>query len=179
MIPGQEHMVCRLRKSLYGLKQSPRCWNTRLDGHLKQLGFKALKTDSVLYTKGVKQDKILLAVYVDDLLISSKSRKSVLIVKAALSAEFKMTDQGEVDTILGIKIQWNREEGTLMMSQQVYADTILKGFNMENYKGRATVMDQGVQLSRTLTPAIREEQEAMDRTPYSLLPDVPDDQYQT
>ena len=72
-IPGQEHMVCKLKKSLYGLKQSPRCWNTRLDGHLKQLGFKALKTDSALYTRGVKHEKIMLAVYVDDLLISSKS----------------------------------------------------------------------------------------------------------
>ena len=36
---GREHLVCRLKKGIYGLKQSPRCWNTTLDSHLKELGF--------------------------------------------------------------------------------------------------------------------------------------------
>lgn len=49
---GQEHLVCKLKKSIYGLKQSPHCWNTALDAHLKKIGFTQSNSDPCIYYKG-------------------------------------------------------------------------------------------------------------------------------
>ena len=65
--------VLRLHKSLYRLKQSPRCWNSRIHSFLEEQGFSALKTDAALYLKGAGKDKIIVSLYVDDLLIISKN----------------------------------------------------------------------------------------------------------
>ncbi len=51
---GKEHLVCRLKKSIYGLKHSPRCWNTALDSHLKRMGFTQSMSDPYIYTSGVE-----------------------------------------------------------------------------------------------------------------------------
>ena len=73
-VTGQEHKVLRLKKTLYGLKQSPRAWNQKLDNHLCTEGFKRCVRDTALYIKRNGKDVILISVYVDDLLvISSKS----------------------------------------------------------------------------------------------------------
>ena len=48
--PGKEHLVCYLRRNIYGLKQSPRCWNHALDNRLKEIGFKQTPSDPCLYT---------------------------------------------------------------------------------------------------------------------------------
>ncbi len=47
--PGREHLVCQLKKSIYGLKQSARCWNTALDAHLKNLDFVQAGSDPCIY----------------------------------------------------------------------------------------------------------------------------------
>ena len=62
--PGQEHLVCHLKRSIYGLKQAPRCWNHALDGHLKEMEFKQTSSDPCLYIS--EGDEFIIAVYVDD-----------------------------------------------------------------------------------------------------------------
>lgn len=66
---GKENLVCRLRRSIYGLKQSARCWNKRLHSVLLDLGFSQSKTDPCLYTKMVGNVRVSLLVYVDDILL--------------------------------------------------------------------------------------------------------------
>ncbi|KAF2365351.1 Reverse transcriptase RNA-dependent DNA polymerase [Trinorchestia longiramus] len=61
---GKENFVCKLNKSLYGVKQSPKCWNIALDGHLKQLGFKQSKNDACIYTCVSNKGLCIIAVYV-------------------------------------------------------------------------------------------------------------------
>lgn len=46
---GQEHLVCRLKRSIYGLKQSPRCWNQTLNTQLKKMGFVQSASDPCIY----------------------------------------------------------------------------------------------------------------------------------
>ena len=66
---GKEELVCKLKKSIYGLKQSPRCWNERFCEHLKSLGFKESGADPCVFIRENSKKKLeVIAVYVDDLI---------------------------------------------------------------------------------------------------------------
>jgi hypothetical protein len=90
-------MICRLLRSLYGLKQSPRLWYQRLDSFLLSLGFKRSTADPCLYVRG----KCWIAIHVDDLSIAGE-RHEIDLVKDYLSNEFKMKDLGTMKTFLGL-----------------------------------------------------------------------------
>ena len=89
--PGKEQFVCRLKKSIYGLKQSPRCWNMVLDGFLKDIGFVQANSDPCIYiTSG--GEPLLLGVYVDDIALASKSCARLEEVKKVLAQKFDIKD---------------------------------------------------------------------------------------
>lgn len=70
-------MVYRLRKSLYGLKQSPRAWNKMIDSFLVKLGFNKFTSEHDVYVKGSnEQDQVTLYLYVDGLLVTSSNEKN-------------------------------------------------------------------------------------------------------
>ena len=71
VVEGQEHLVCKLKKSRYGLKLSPRCWNQTLHTQLMEMGFKQTPSDPCIYTL-LSHGSCVLAVYVDDILIAGK-----------------------------------------------------------------------------------------------------------
>ena len=70
-VEGQEHLVCKLNRSLYGLKQSPRCWNQILHTQLIVMAFKQTPSDPCIYTS-LSDRLCVLAVYADDILIAGK-----------------------------------------------------------------------------------------------------------
>ena len=80
---GKEHLVCKLKKSIYGLKQSPRCWNVALDDHLCDIGFTQSTSDPCIYTS--EGESVLLAVYVDDVLLAAKSEQRIGSTWSSLS----------------------------------------------------------------------------------------------
>ena len=85
LVKDQEHLVCRLRKSIYGLKQSPRCWNQALDAKLKLMVFKQSTSDTCIYTSTTESGGLfILVVYVDDILLAGKSQQKFAQVKADL-----------------------------------------------------------------------------------------------
>ena len=73
LVEGQENSVCRLKRSIYGLKQSPRCWNQALDAQLKMMDFKQSASDPCIYTSA-SDGLFILAVYVDDILLAGRSQ---------------------------------------------------------------------------------------------------------
>ncbi len=88
---GEEHLVCRLRKSIYGLKQSSRCWNMALDAHLRKMGFTQSKSDPCIYILG--GDKaFFIGVYVDDMVLAGNDNTEIERVKEELSARFDLKD---------------------------------------------------------------------------------------
>ena len=163
---GQEHLVCKLKKSIYGLKQSPRCWNKKVNECLTSHGFKPTLSDSALYVRGTGEEKVILGRYVDDIPVASKSLRALESAKEVLRKSFKMTDFGEVSTILGIKVTRDREKGVLTLSQEKYASEVLDRFQMTNCKGKDTPIETGVKLSVQMRPQTEKEQEEMKRIPY-------------
>ena len=92
---GKEHMVCYLKRSIYGLKQSPRCWNHALDSKLREMKFKPTSGDPCLYVhKDQEEEMSLVAVYVDDLILGGRSGSKMTAVKRELSCRFEMKDLG-------------------------------------------------------------------------------------
>ncbi|EWM24819.1 gag-pol polyprotein [Nannochloropsis gaditana] len=91
--PNGEELVCRLRKSLYGLKQSGRNWHKKIDGWFRGYGFHSSSADPCLYVKfGSSGEILVIVLYVDDLIITGKSRDMINDFKLAVSKEFSMKD---------------------------------------------------------------------------------------
>ena len=82
--PGK---VCRLRKSLYGLKQSPRCRNKAFSEYMESVEFKQSAADPCVYVRIA--DAIIVAVYVDDLILIAKTTEEVQEIKTSLATRFK------------------------------------------------------------------------------------------
>ena len=106
---GSEGKVWKLERSLYGLKQAPRCWNKKIHEYLVSQGFVRTISDYATYSRGKGFKQVILALYVDDLLILSEDINEVLKVKAALAQTFEMVDFGEVSVVLGMRITRDRE----------------------------------------------------------------------
>ena len=79
IVKGQEHLVCKLNKSLYGLKQSPRCWNYVLDEHLKS--FVQTPSDPCIYVSDDDSNPFVIAVYMDDIVLAGPSDQKIAEVK--------------------------------------------------------------------------------------------------
>jgi hypothetical protein len=84
IILGKENLVCKLQKSLYGLKQSPRQWYNRFDTFMLSQGFKRPDYDSCVYLKLANDSTIYLLLYVDDMLITAKSMTEIQKTKEAI-----------------------------------------------------------------------------------------------
>ena len=140
--------VCKLNKSIYGLKQAARCWNFAIDTYLKSNGYRKCSADPCIYIKSVKCkdgkiDFIILALYVDDILWFSNNAEMLKKEKAALAKRFKVDDMGEVSYVLGMSVKRDRDTRTLTISQPKYLEGVLKRFRMETCKPVSTPMEPG------------------------------------
>ena len=96
--------VCKLQRSLYGLKQSPRMWNKTIDDFMLGLKFKKCDSDHCVYMKRDDQDMIFVALYVDDLILASSTSKMLQETKQALNRRFEMTDWVSSSIFLELKL---------------------------------------------------------------------------
>jgi transposase InsO family protein len=144
--PGQESLVCRLQKSLYGLKQAGRTWNQRIDTELKAKSFIPIVADPCVYVYRRGSTIVIISLYVDDLLLCSDSLAQLERVKAELSASFQMEDLGEAHFVLGIEITRDRKARTLTISQSAYVTDVIKRFDMADCHPTSTPMDPGAHL---------------------------------
>ena len=128
--------VCLLRKSLYGLKQSPRCWNKKFTQFLFAAKFKQSKADPCLFLREQSDGLVLvIAIYVDDLLITGNSELFGNI-KSQLAKSFAMTDLGPLTHILGMTVV--RTSSGTYIHQQKYITRLLETFNMKDCKALDT-----------------------------------------
>lgn len=152
-IPGKEDYVCKLKKSLYGLKQSPRQWYKRFDSYMIQLGYNRSPYDCCVYlNKADDGSMIYLILYVDDMLIAAKGKSDVQKLKALLSAEFDMKDLGAAQKILGMEIYRERSQNKLFLSQKGYIQKVLSRFGMSTAKPIDTPCAANIRLSSSYAP---------------------------
>ncbi|KAK2414224.1 cysteine-rich RECEPTOR kinase [Trifolium repens] len=127
--------VCLLKKSLYGLKQSPRQWYRRFDEFLLKGGFVRSNYDSCVYMMKRNEKVILyLLLYVDDILMASSDKHEIQRLKEMLNGEFEMKDLGSAKRILGMDILRDRSKGELFLSQHDYLKKVVERFRMSDSK---------------------------------------------
>uniref|UniRef100_A0A2N9EX70 Reverse transcriptase Ty1/copia-type domain-containing protein n=1 Tax=Fagus sylvatica TaxID=28930 RepID=A0A2N9EX70_FAGSY len=122
-ILGKEDQVCLLKKSLYGLKQSPRQWYKQFDTFMIGHGYSRSEYDNCVYHRKLSDDSLVyLLLYVDDMLIAAKNLVEINKLKTQLSGEFEMKDLGAAKKILGMEIHRDREASKLFLSHKSYIE---------------------------------------------------------
>ena len=159
--PGSEHLVCKLHKSLYGLKQSPRAWYARLHAALLAWNLIQSHSDPNLYYAHFGQDTIALLVYVDDILLTGSNTRLLTQLKGHLHQSFRTHDLGPIQRYLGV--QFERTPTGLRMHQTEYAQSILQQFGMEHCNPTQTPLPEGLLLSKNSATA------PVDATLYRML----------
>ena len=101
---GQEHMECKLQRSIYGLRQASRTWNIRFDQAITLYGFEKSPDEPCVYKRIQGTKVVFLILYIDDILLIGKDIEVLSSVKRWLQKQFDMKDLGEANYILGIKL---------------------------------------------------------------------------
>ena len=141
---GKEKLVCKLRKSIYDLKQSPRCWNEKLRDHLKSAGFKESGADPCVFIQSGQKDLKIIAVYVDDLILIAKTLGEIQQMKEGLSITFKMKDMGQLRYCLGINFELTKQG--ISLCQKQYLLKLLEKYKLSEANTVTTPMDPNVKL---------------------------------
>jgi hypothetical protein len=138
--------VCKLKRSIYGLKQSPRLWNNRIDTYIKSMGF-IPTADPCLYLKH-KDNRLesFIGLYVDDLIIGTNNQSLLKEIKQKLKAEFKIEDSGRCTQILGMKILL--EKSGIYLNQSGHIQQLSENLNLKNLEPYKSPMTSGFDRSR-------------------------------
>ena len=165
--PDHLRHVCRLRKTLYGLKQSGRCWYQKLVEILvKNLGFKLCEVDQAVFIKRGDKTVTIIVVHVDDCTIAASSLSLVVELKAQIRKHIEITDLGELHWLLGIEVTRNREERTIALSQCSYLESITRRFGFDELKPISSPMEPHTKLTNAQSPSTGAEYAAMQHIPY-------------
>jgi hypothetical protein len=144
--PTFPNHVCRLHKSIYGLKQSPRAWFMRLSQALLELGFSNSVVDTSLFIFHQQHVHVFLLIYVDDILVSNNSLSTVSGLIRHLQCEFAVKDLGPLSYFLGI--QATRLSNALYLTQSKYVTDLLRRTHMDGAKLASTPCTTAGKLSR-------------------------------
>ena len=147
---GGDAPFVKLKKALYGLKQASRIWNNNIDEFMKELEFKQSIVEPCIYIFGELDTKVIVGIYVDDLIIASPSLDQIQFVKNALMIKYSMKDLGELNTIIGIKVI--RDRDGISMNQGKYIDAIVDRFNMNDAYAAYVPMLSNIKFTSYMDP---------------------------
>jgi hypothetical protein len=164
---GKEHMGCRLKKSIYGLKQASRQWYLKFNDTIKRFRFKENIEDNCVYAKFKSGKYIFLIMYVDDILLASSDVSLLRETKKFLSSNFDMKDLGEASYVLGIEIHRDRKNGVLGLSQKAYLEKVLIKYNMHKSNATPAPIVKGDSFGEYQYPKNQYEMDQMKAVPYA------------
>ncbi|KAH9689127.1 hypothetical protein KPL70_015374 [Citrus sinensis] len=168
-VAGKKNHVCRLIKSLYGLKQSPMQWYKRFDQFIQGQKYTRSEHNHCVYFRRLPDGVfIYLLLYVDDMLIASKNGDEIKRLKKQLTSEFEMKDLGDAQRILGMEIRRDKKNGSVWLTQKSYLKKVLEKFGMDDKtKPVCTPLAPHFKLSSSSCPTSQEERDYMARVPYA------------
>lgn len=140
-----QNSVCRLHKSLYGLKQASRQWNHKLSHVITSAGFKQTHSDHSLFVRYVDKIYLAILVYVDDILIVGNDAAAVEEFKSVLKSAFKLRDLGQAKYFFGFEIA--RNETCIFLNQRKYALELLEEAGLLGCKPLSVPMEPNLKLS--------------------------------
>ncbi|TYK11079.1 Beta-galactosidase [Cucumis melo var. makuwa] len=157
---GQE--VCKLQKSLYGLKQSPRAWFDRFTTFVKSQGYSQGHSDHTLFTKASKTGKIaILIVYVDDIVLTGDDQTEISQLKQRMGDEFEIKDLGNLKYFLGMEVARSKEG--ISVSQRKYTLDLLTETGMLGCRPADTPIEFNCKLGNS------DDQVPVDKEQYQRL----------
>lgn len=162
-------MVCKLNKSIYGLKQSAYVWNKTINKAFIEMGFKPSAADPCIYMKQASDRFIYICLYVDDMLIAAKYTKDIEAVKTEIRTRFSIKDLGHARYVLGMEIVNDIKSKTLSIKQSQYITDVARRFNQSDSKIAENPCDSSVKLSIADCPRSESERIIMERKPYRSL----------
>ena len=166
---GKEHMVCKLKKSIYGLKQASRQWYLKFNDTIVSFGFKENIVDRCIYLKVSGSKFIFLILYVDDILLATNDLGLLSETKKFLSNNFEMKDMGEAYYVIGIEIFRDRSQGLLGLSQKAYINKVLERFRMDKCSTSPVPIQKGDKFSLMQCPKNDLERKQMENIPYASI----------
>jgi hypothetical protein len=163
---GQEEMVCRLHKCLYGLKQASRVWNQHFDSFLRNFGLTPSDYDPCLYYRHRKGEITMVIIWVDDGWICSNNNDAIFEIINYLSKNFEMRSS-EANHFVGLSIHRKRKEKFVYVSQSDYTSKIIRRFHMDQCNPTNLPVTPGLYLSKSET-----EEEAIIKFPTKKQQDL-------
>lgn len=138
-IQGKD-MVWRLKKSLYGLKTSPKNWNLYFTKHAENMGFKASRRDPCLFLLHERDTVVILLLYVDDILLAGNKEERLNQIQLELAKRFDMKLLGEPKEFLGLSITRNQSKREIKLDQKKFIDKMQVKFGYSEAKPQNTPM---------------------------------------
>ncbi|UYV75824.1 hypothetical protein LAZ67_13001446 [Cordylochernes scorpioides] len=160
--PGEENLFCKLKKSIYGLKQSGRCWNKFLNKQLHEIGFQRNPIDPSIYEVELEEGKFILSIYVDDIFAISENQAARNKCRELLNSSFEVKYLGPISHMLGVSFK-KSEDGSMTLSQSNYIEELLQRFRLQDAKGVSTPMETNLDLR------VRKNGNSNERFPYREL----------
>lgn len=146
-VKADRNKICKLNKSLYGLKQSSRCWNRKFTEFLVKFGFVQSQADNCVFIGNLDSVQALLILYVDDALIMSESKTVLDKIVNYLKQGFKIKEL-DLNRFVGLEI--SRTQDSICISQRDYIEQIISRFNMSTAHPSNTPLDVNVQMTKCI-----------------------------
>lgn len=148
-------LVCRLKKSIYGLKQAARVWNIKIDSVLKKIDFQPSSADPCLYIKNRGGKLSFILIYVDDLVTACENEMEFQEIVKFLQQNFRITELGELKFFLGIQVL--KVDGFYALNQKAFIHKLLERFMIADAKTAKIPMDPGYAQQKEEEPFENQE----------------------
>lgn len=147
ILQDKEHLVCRLNRSLYGLKQASRAWNSKFNDFITKYGLTRSTADPCVYFQQTETVIVIMVIWVDDALVFSNQKSHLDDIVHYLGRQFEMTS-GKAGCFVGIQITRDRENKLISLHQEAYIKRILSNFGMGDCNPRKVPADPHARLSK-------------------------------
>jgi len=166
--PGQEGMVLKLKKGLYGLKQAGRGWYLEMSRvFLKELGFERSAIDHLVFYQRKAEEHTIVAVATDDMALMLKQKIDAKNFKLQIAKHWEIMDHGPIRWFLGFQIKRDRKARMISINQQAYIKSMVEKFRLTEAKRVSTPMEANTQFTTQQCPSTANQLARMQNMPYS------------